>query len=437
VFSIIYGKLEEVWILYFSRNGDLNMEQALKYNSYQKTVSIPKTFFWCLMLIVYGTNFLNIGIYTPIFLLPYIFIYVMKNRLTKNFFVSSSTLFLFSILYSGILFMYGFIDYPSQPVMFLVFPLILIVMGYKLVDSENNYQKAYTYIFLVIFSLSLFGFLSVIKTINKFGVESISLGRTVISIWNDSLITATGLNTFLSFGLILLPILFISFKGVRHGRMMKLLCAICFFTSIYSTIVLGNRTGLGIVAISILTIFLFSKKHVAKKYLNMMLGLIFLFIFRILFNQNFLGIRYEWESTLLSSRLNGQNLSEDPRLLSWNAAFKGLFDYPMGGRETPLPLSFAHNMWLDVGYDAGLLPFIVLIIFTVFSFGSLMFFIKSNHPILLKSLLVGIFTAFYITFMVEPIFQGWFTHFTLYCFMVGLVQRLNFEYKKKSKFKEA
>jgi oligosaccharide repeat unit polymerase len=314
-------------------------------------------------------------------------------------------------------------------------PICLYILGYKLVNNDHNYRKAYRYISILIISSTFYAFFSVVKTIRTYGSLSNALdsfgGREVINLWNSSIIAATGLNTILAFSLGLLPILFFTDKKLRHRKKIKLLVLSCFLASAYCTIQIGNRTGMIIILVSFIIVMLCSQKISFKKIITLICVSVLLLILKYLYDQDFLGIKYYWTRTILYSRFQGNGLANDPRVAAWQVAFYGLFQNPIGGRLTQLPFSigFAHNIWLDVGYDSGIIPFVMLVIFTLISIKSLINFRNQNHPLMLKVILIGLFTSILITFFSEPILRGWNSCFNLYCFIVGVVQRLNFDNK--------
>jgi hypothetical protein len=386
---------------------------------------------WSLVIVLYCINFLNVGIYIPFLLLPHLLIYVFKNRFSKVFFGTLSLLTLFSIVFTVSNYHYGFIENKVVLAIRLFYPVCLFILGYKLINKDFDYQKTYRYLFLIIISFTMFGFLSLMNTIFTFGniqvASEVLKGRMVISIWGDQLISATGLNTFLSIGLFLLPIIFLTDSTLKHIKAVKIISIICFVASVYCVFQLGNRTGLGIIVASFIVITLYKKPNVIR-FVKWTCFTFLLLFFRILFDQNFLGMRQAWENTFMYSRFHENDLTEDPRYEAWNSAFWGLFEHPLGGRKTEIPLSYAHNMWLDVGYDSGILPFVLLIAFTLLSMLSLITFIKVKRPMILRCLIIGLYTAFFITFAAEPILQGWFTYFTIFCFILGIIQRLNSNY---------
>ncbi|MED4691861.1 hypothetical protein [Peribacillus frigoritolerans] len=236
------------------------------------------------------------------------------------------------------------------------------------------------------------------------------------------------MNAYISLGLCLLPICFLSNKF--KIPMLKIFSIICFSLSLFTTLQLGNRTGLVIVIISIFMVLFLTDKMGMKKIISILSLMLFLLIVNFLYKQNFWGLKFVWENSYMHSRFTSSNLEEDPRFTAWKSAFWGLFEHPFGGRETEIAIGYAHNLWLDIGYDVGVLPLLILLVFTLISLKSVILFIKFGHPVFLKGLIIALYTSFIITFFVEPILQGLIIYFTFFCFIVGAVQRLNFDLKR-------
>lgn len=312
-------------------------------------------------------------------------------------------------------------------------PICFYIFGYRVAISDFNFKKSTRLIFIVIASSTLYGLFSLIKTILTYGSMSNAMvflhGRLVLDMWGTRVIAATGINTTISLGLALLPILFLSGKGLKGSKKIKMLSIIFFTISLFIATQLANRTALVIIITSFVVTLLFAERISLKKITKFILLGGLLFLIRVIYTANFLGIKESWESTLLFSRFNISSLSEDPRLEGWKAAFLGLFEYPLGGRKADIKLSFAHNLWLDVGYDSGIPAIVLLLIFTVVSLVVLIRFVRNNPPVIFKGLVISLYVSFLISFSIEPIIQGWFSYFTLFCCLVGIIQRMNFNYR--------
>lgn len=350
-----------------------------------------------LFIMVYCFNVLNKGYFVVFIIIPFLFFFMIKNKTKID--MQMIILFLFSTVYSIILNNY---DLRETNILFLnlISPIVLYLFGYQII-MKNNSKKAIKVLLLVAASLSLFGFLNVLNS------RDVSFGwRAVVSIWGGS-ITATGANTYLSLGLSLLPLTLLS-----KNKKVKIISLFLFAISVYSLFTLANRTGLLIILLSIICTFLFVGNLTVRK----------IFIGITLFLSSFLIYRFI-STTILGERVNSGSILSDPRFESWKVAFNGLGDYPFGGKQTALPLSYAHNMWLDVGHEVGIIPLVLLSVFTILSLKKLATLLKSNSSTDIKIIFLSFFVAFFVTFSLEPIMEGWYYYFNVFCFVFGILSR--------------
>ncbi|VAX31506.1 hypothetical protein MNBD_NITROSPIRAE03-1042, partial [hydrothermal vent metagenome] len=113
------------------------------------------------------------------------------------------------------------------------------------------------------------------------------------------------------------------------------------------------------------------------------------------------------------------------RFDAWRDMLSSLPENLSGGRLVYLGgLGFVHNLWLDIAYDAGILPMIFLLIFHVMHLRSFIVVIRANLPLLLILIIVSFAASILVGFMVEPVMQGSVAYFSATCFFFGLVRRL-------------
>lgn len=388
-----------------------------------------KDLMWMSIIFLYCVNFFNIGVYIPLLIFPMICIILVKYKYNVLFIVTLMTLLGFSFFYSIFQYFYGLSSYGTI-LLYLIYPCTLYSLGYIVTNGEL--KKIYRYLLIIIVSFTSYGYFSVLKTLLTYGgmtaaVNEFGGQRLVIDLWGNNLISATGINTLLSFGLAMLPVAFLNDQKDSYSKNIRSIAFLCFLFSTYSIIQVGNRTGIIIIMLTFITTLTLVNKMNLKKFLKFVLGLITFFITKNFYDSNILGLKDEVKSSLLYARLQSADLSSDPRFNTWKITFRGMFHNPMGGKKTPIPLKYSHNLWLDVGYEGGVIPFLFLVILTLIAFLSLFKFCKLNTPVLLKGILISLFVASISTFMVEPVIQGWFTYFNIFCFILGMVQRISSE----------
>lgn len=384
-----------------------------------------------ILVVFYVINFEGIGTYLLFFVSPFVFLFSFKTHRSKMFFLASTILALFGITYAFITYYYDFFGLLNT-FSHAVFPICLYILGYTLGEEDFRYKKTYTFIYMLLIGLSLYILLSYLWTLSVFGSLDVAKdelhSRSIASIWDGSQIKATVVTVFVSFGLALVPTLFIRDKSVEKTGLLVFKCInlFCFFIAFFITIQMSSRTAVIIVLLSFLTVYFFSSKLSFKKtIITPAAFIIFLILIWGLYKLNIFKIRYWWESTAVYSRFQSKSLGSD-RYEGWKEIIQGLLHHPMGGREIDLSTAYAHNLWLDVVYDAGIVPFILLIIFTLIVFVSFIKFTFLEHPPFIKTLLVAIYTAFFVSLMTEPILATFERfYFVIFCLIVGLTQGLN------------
>ena len=107
----------------------------------------------------------------------------------------------------------------------------------------------------------------------------------------------------------------------------------------------------------------------------------------------------------------------------WLISIKNIARFPFGwiGWESS-SLHYSHNLWLDVDRVTGILPFIFLCMFTVSSIHLLIETIKispENHYF--NTTILVFFAGFTAVFFVEPIIEGLYMFFLIFCFYIGIL----------------
>jgi hypothetical protein len=396
------------------------------HTNYSTKISKSEILF-ILIIGLYAANFLNKGIIITFLLMPFILWKVISKKLTKRVIIMSSLLMLFSAYYTLTVKLYGFSNVNIVLGGYFVAPVIFYWAGYTLINKENRIKKSYYLIFTVAISTMLFGIMSIVRTVQIYGsLENASPtfgGRAVMSFWGENFLSATGMNTYVSLGIALTPLLFLKDASIRKLKTTKILILVISVISLYVSLSLGNRTGLLILGASCVSVFFYATKLTPRKIISMVAVFFFLILGFLMVIGNLFGIKDKWFSTTIGNRMRNFSAVDDPRFTAWGESFTGMFSNPTGGRKTELSLNYAHNLWLDVGYDAGVIPFLLLVLFSLMGLISIRKFIKGNSPTFLKALMITCFTSITVTFFLEPIMQGWFYYFTIFCLFLGLIHK--------------
>lgn len=246
------------------------------------------------------------------------------------------------------------------------------------------------------------------------GVD-MSLGRTY-DFFSGSLSAATGQATYFTM------LVAISFWMIFLQRNLwaRLLGALLYITALLYDVQLGGRTFLvlSVLALPIgLLLYCFfvargSQADRKKVFRTLLLVICIVSLAIIAFNSNFLGIKDIYEDSYLYKRLeiyNATDLDSDSRFFRKAQYFKLVPEYLFGGNHISVDedLGYAHELWLDIYDDAGMITYILIVLYTG---ASLIRFIKAakmkKTELLHKVCLLSFCSIMMLQFFVEPILQG-------------------------------
>jgi hypothetical protein len=91
-----------------------------------------------------------------------------------------------------------------------------------------------------------------------------------------------------------------------------------------------------------------------------------------------------------------------PRYTVWITVLSHFFDYFWGGQKIVLIESYAHDLWLDILWDAGIPAFITMLAFHIIHFRISMKLLKEQST-RLALLLLGFWCSYLLSFLVEPV----------------------------------
>ena len=97
-----------------------------------------------------------------------------------------------------------------------------------------------------------------------------------------------------------------------------------------------------------------------------------------------------------------------------------MLDHPFGGLEST---AYFHNMWLDIGRVAGILPFLVMVAYSVVTdFRAIKIIHNKEIDIRLRYLILCVYLGFQINFFTEPVLEGLFEFFLNFMAINGMVE---------------
>lgn len=378
-----------------------------------------KDIFIILMLFILGIDMYGVGHYITFILLPYLILFSIIKR-----FVDRESLWLlsFSIFYVIVLFFYPIVWQKygiAKMLSYLFLPFSAYISGKHIIGKNYNFDKIFLLLLLFTLAIGILPITSVLYDIYAHGFIGGSRNMALLNGTNTER-SATGINGYIIIMASLIGLLMFPSDNEKTGFYKWLFISFSFISFI-CILRLGSRTGLLIIAMSILGVLVYNiKKHGFRFYLLLISSLGFL----VLSFMSYISPLF----TYITMRSNEGNLdTAGSRFPLWNYYFFHLLDYPMGNIPSIFSYTpFAHNLWLDVGRLTGIIPLFFLLIFTFSAFHIFFRFINNpNFPPLYKNVILVWHIAIYAVFFVEPVIEGLFTLFIFYCFMIGMIKQSN------------
>lgn len=177
---------------------------------------------------------------------------------------------------------------------------------------------------------------------------------------------------------------------------------IAFFVSLYIYLRTQNRLSISIV-----------------KYIC--IATLLIIIVLIIIHFDLFSVQEKFLSSALGERTGSinTNLAENDR---WEYAYEILRLLPshLGGK---IPTNhYAHNLWVDVAKQCGVLPFLFLILFAICSMRVLLrLFYDTFCDATIKIIVLPAAFSLLLVFFTEPIMEGMPLIFCLYCVIIGLI----------------
>lgn len=356
--------------------------------------------------------------------------------------ISIVSLILFVVINYYQLYSYG-LDSEKGPGRFFI-EIVTIILLF-LTGICLDFKKMPFFPFnIVALNLSLFsgGIIWVFLSVAQYNQWNFSLigiaieSRKVPTFWGgNDFINGPSLDIFSYLGLSLIGLLVAIVSTLSLGNFRKLILFIgiffLIFMSGYSSISLGARTPIIVFLVSLLTTFMFTNFSTkASKAKTIRIIIYFSMGFIAFFASSFLVENfYEFINSLLDlgigSRLASQGL-ETPRYELWQQVITQIPDFPWGGRSMIISAFYAHNIWLDQMYDAGILAMLLLLTFHIVQIPIIVRLFRLELPIMIDLFVLCTLVAFMAAFIQAPVMQANPVYFGISCFFFGSLARFTF-----------
>lgn len=119
---------------------------------------------------------------------------------------------------------------------------------------------------------------------------------------------------------------------------------------------------------------------------------------------------------------SGSSIAQNDRWIYASQIMKLLPSNLLGGMDYP---HYAHNLWVDVAKEAGVIPFIFFVCFALLSIKEgIKLLVDKKMQVFDKIFFICTLLGLFMVFFTEPIMQGSPITFTIFCFVVGGVSSI-------------
>ncbi len=311
--------------------------------------------------------------------------------------------------------------------------------GYELTRfmSRLETKAVFNFILSIILGQVLFVVLNVSSeaSLKAIILDSSRMGQDV---WNVGwTINAPGLGAMASLGMCLSPPVILGFTGIerpipaRHLAIASILVIAGFATNL----VLQNRAPFIEVLLAIFFSFLVywaaqRKSSFVLVKAGFLIGLFSIVLWLLMDIENIMP-----SNITTYYRFVNEGVDSGGRINAWLISLNSFFDFPFGGRHAMIGgFHYVHNAWLDVWYDAGVVPCLLLVGFHTVSMNRLIGFLRRSDKTLVSLLIVSTAISILANMMQEPTLLASTVYFALSCsffgFCLGLREISSFRFDK-------
>ena len=312
--------------------------------------------------------------------------------------------------------------------------LLCYIMGMSLLNNEdeylekNNFSKFF-YALVAVIAIGSFAHYFLNWTINwSIGAPapSADITRNTIDFWTRSTVSATGQAALACLALALA----VACLFCDSGKPAKFAAGVAIVIVFAYNLILSGRTLFVLLFILVLIAFLHRMKMEKKGKLKQVLLIVLVIAAVILlFRLDFLGVRSYFEQSPLYERFfveeSSTGLTEDSRGERKLFYLQNMLDYPGGGAKMHDQVGYAHDIFLDTYDHYSVFALLAMIVFLA---NTVVHFVRcitdKTLPFVLRQIVLCVYMAVYLEFMVEPILMGMPWLFACFCLIDGYLSRI-------------
>ena len=247
--------------------------------------------------------------------------------------------------------------------------------------------------------------------------------RYWMDVWQRAIIPGTQLTLYyISVFAVLFPA--IVYFSKRKLRNIAVILLSIFF--VYASLATRTRTTLLVLALvfflqGLLFVFLEKEKimkNVTSKKIGIFLSVVVVLIVALVFILKDLEI----VRVFIDNLNKGGGILNNIRIRVQKQALSQIFDYPWGGSQMVMDLKLAHNVWLDLAHEAGIIPFFAFTGYTLWTLIELIRFVAKKEIVAeVKLMVVGIYAAFFLYYSIESAIRATVHFMSPWILVNGLV----------------
>lgn len=350
----------------------------------------------------------------------------------KQFLLKYLDSIFFLLLISSIIYALFYALNPQGGAQFIVvyafFPATFYLLGkYIYIKLNGNRVHLFYFLFLLGALYAITPLISVLLNIKEGGFGQ--LDRSLPLFWNGQLVTATIMGSYYTLIMCAPSLLIVQQK--KYSWLFTITAIFLFLLCLACALRIGSRTQIFIFLIVLFCslIYIIPRQSRRRNFITFLVFTVGVFL--VVKNLS-LDLNQDWLATFAGRMEKGGGddiASGGGRSDRWMKSIEYIFIKPLGWDTEEF--GHSHNLWLDVLRVSGVIPFFLLLGFSIKSFLTLKSAISKNKMnFAFNNQLIVYFIAFNLVFMVEPIFEGVIEMFALFCLFMGIVVLYNSELQK-------
>lgn len=254
-----------------------------------------------------------------------------------------------------------------------------------------------------------------------------NLGRNTLDIWSQEIFSATGQASLFVTCIGVAIAIFFSSYSYKYKIIAIVMSIIAFLYNLQ----LACRTPIVMAAIVMMIAIFYMIKSTDVRKNKIIMAMFFLLLLLIgaiiFYNINLFDIQTRLEQSNLFMRIfHSEELqSSEGRIELRMHYLHEIWQYPFGGSHLINKYGYAHDLFFDTWDKAGIIAFISVLTYIATTLFRLYKVLK-NHILSFdcKQLILCVYCAFYLEFLVEPILYGMPWLFATFCIIDGSVMTL-------------